>query len=147
MNITHKHRTAKARFWRTLATKPFVSDPKSLPLGEICKYSGSQSVRTWIKDDEWADWFFNEDSAKQLIEAGIEVAVQSLIDICTADRDKTLTGAAQVNAAKALLEFGGYAPPKTKVVEYADKSIANLSEEELTEYIAKKTKLGVVNGD
>ena len=148
MNITQKQRSAKARFWRTVATKPFVSEPAQLPLGDVCKYSGTQSVRTWLKDEQFSDWFFNPDSAKQLIEAGIEIAVQSLIDICSSEFSKSVTGTSKVNAAKTLLEFGGYAPPKTKVVEYADKSIANLTEDELTEYIAKKTRLSVVtDGD
>jgi len=129
---------AKSRFWMSIKDNPML-DPENLTISDICRMSGTNSVKSWLSKPEFRGWFFNQNLAKQKIQAAAELAVDALIGIVTqCPEPKTMS--AQVKAATILLEYGGYAPPKNKVVVYRDKEIGEMGEEELREFIKSGTK-------
>jgi hypothetical protein len=128
-------RTAKARFWAKVGVSP-LQDPELMPVAKLAQLCGRNAMRDWVAVDGFRDWFFNRESAKDLLAAASEEAVLRLWDIVAQESSKEMSAAAQVNAAKTLLEYGGFAPPKTKVVKYSDEAINQMSEAELAKYIA-----------
>lgn len=144
MRPTKPQAMAKSRFWSSVQGNPLLS-PESLPAAKVAQLAGNQQVREWFIDLEFRDWFLNKDATRQLLESAVEPTIKRLLSIieCTEVGPKgEVTAASQVNAAKLILEFAGYAPPKQRIVEYRDKEIASMDEAELVSYIQKNsTKL------
>lgn len=118
-------------------------DGTTLPVARAAQLAQSSSLVTWMTDPGFAAWFYNKDSARHQIEAGVEIAVQRLVDILRSTDvgpKGSVTAAAQVNAAKLLLEYAGYAPPSRREVTFQDKTVASMDESQLRAYIAANTK-------
>lgn len=134
---TATQREVKARFWARVAENPLI-DPATLSVERIVEISGCRALARWFIDPSVEAWFRNKDSARHRIEAGVEVAVRRLVEILE-DTDigpkGRVTAAAQVNAAKLLLEYAGYAPPSRREVVFHDKEIHNMDEKKLRAYI------------
>lgn len=134
---TPSQREVKARFWARASENPLI-DPASLPVARVAEIAQSAAVRTWMADPTFAAWFLNKDSARHQIEAGVEIAVQRLVEILRSTDvgpKGSVTAAAQVNAAKLLLEYAGYAPPSRREVVFHDKQIQGMDEPALRAYI------------
>lgn len=130
-------REIKARFWARAKDNPLV-DPASLSHQQAALIAQHTSLPQWLSSPEFAAWFFNKDSARHRLEAGVEVAIERLVEIVRS-RDVgpkgEVTAASQVNAAKLLLEFAGYAPPSRKEVIFKDKDILEMDEQKLRAFI------------
>lgn len=141
-NITAHQREMKARFWSRVEINPLL-EPSRMSNAAVAQVTGSPMINTWFKDLAFRDWFFSKDTARHKIEAGVEVAVNRLIEILES-RDVgprgAVTAAAQVNAAKLLLEFAGYAPASRKEVIFHDKDVLDMDEAELKAFVAKQVK-------
>jgi hypothetical protein len=141
MKILEKHRRVKTKFWAAIANNPLI-DVLSLPTNQVVQKSGTAELATWLRDDEFREWFFNKNVTREALEEASEVAVATLLAICS-DTDVgpkgRVTAAAQVNAAKTILEMAGYAPPKQRIIEYKDKEIGDMSEADLRDYLGKHT--------
>lgn len=106
--------------------------------------TGNRSVVKWSQEEGFWDWLSEKETVRRLLEASSESAVKRLLDIVTEESvgpAGRVTAANQVAAARLILEFAGFTPPSHKVVEYRDKDIEKMSENELKEFIASNLKL------
>ena len=139
--LTDKHRKCKSRFWQEANENPLVQ-PTKIPAQRAAQMAGNQQLVEWLRNPEFRDWFYNKNSAKQALEAATEIAISRLVEIleCKEVGPKgEVTAASQVNAAKLILEYAGYAPPKQRVIEYRDKGVSEMNEEQLEEFIQEST--------
>ncbi len=139
-------RAAKAKFWATVADSPLVTEPADLTSTEIARLCGTVQYKMWaVNTDGFKDWFLNKNTTQQALAAGAEPAVKRLTIIVEAPTSREIPAAAQVNAAKVLLEYAGFAPAKVKEITYKDKQIAKMDENQLEAFIEKtNNSLGVV---
>jgi len=133
-------RQAKARFHNKVGISP-LEEPENMSIAKVAQLCGCNAYREWNSLEGFRDWFFNRESAKDLLMAASEEAVYKLWELVSAESGKLFTPTAQVNAAKTLLEYGGFAPPKTKSVVFSDDAINKMSEAELTKFIDKELKV------
>lgn len=124
-------------------------DVDKLSPGQLVSLTKNRSLMGWLADPDFREWLANKDYTRQLLIAGAEVAVKRLWQILECDNvgpRGEVTAAAQVNAAKLMLEYAGYNPPTRKEVIYKDKDIAQMDEQQLRDFIQNNT-LRVVNED
>lgn len=131
---TKAMRSAKARFWAVVGSNP-LKDVASMTTGEMASASKASRLGVWKQNEGFLNWFLNRESTKDLLHAATEEAVLRLWNIVESEPSKEISATAQVNAAKTLLEYAGYAPPKTKVVKYSDEAINQMSEDELKKFV------------
>lgn len=139
-----KLKQAKARFWKTVSNNPMYPNPADLAHVVMAQAAGMPTLAGKLSEEGFKDWFLNNQHNKELMEVGAGYAIEKLIDILQ-DSDVGEKGAASVNnqvaSAKILLEMAGYGPSKNKTVEYKDKEIGNMDEEELEDFLRKKGEL------
>jgi hypothetical protein len=137
---TKPQRKFKARAYRMFPKDNFARlTPK-----EIKTMTKSQTVEAWLELPEFREWFFDKDTTRLMLEVGSELAVQRLIDIveCTdVGPGGEVTSAAQVNAAKIILEMADYAPVKKRQEIKLDKQLEGKSTDELKEYVRQNMEL------
>ena len=135
---------AKAKFWRTVANNPLYPKPEELSLVAIARAAGQPSLAgSRLKDEDTYAWFMDNKHNKDMLEAGSEYAIGRLIDIILdpeAGPREAVTTANQVAAAKILLDMAGYSPQKSDKVVFKDKEIGDLDEDQLEDFIRKRTK-------
>lgn len=142
-------RKFKARAYRQYAKINFAE----LTAVQIQTLTGCRSIQAWFENPSFVDWFLNKDHTRQLIEAGSEIALKRLIEIleCTGEQvgpRGEVTAAAQVQAAKTLLELSEYAPTKRREIIFKDKDINDMNEDELRDFIQARAKaLKLVNSE
>lgn len=136
LDPTERQRTAKAQFWQRYEKNPILGDAEKLSGPEISRLSGHQTIYSQLKEDPdmWS-WFFDKDYATTVLKSGLELAVQSLIEVCTAPLSKQITASTKVRAAEILMKFGGLAPEKGEKDQYRDEEIANMGPDELERYV------------
>jgi len=130
-------RKIKAKLHKLLANNPMIKIENLTP-ERIANLTGSRTVRAWMQDPNFRDWLANRDSNRELLESGAEAAISRLIEIIEAPEvgpSKEVRASDQISAAKTILEYSGYQPAKHKIVEYKDKDVAEMNEDELREYI------------
>lgn len=107
-------------------------DFKTLTPTQVQTLTGNRSVHKWLEDPEFAEWFHNADHNKQLLEAGVESAIQALIEIIEDPEHRQ-----RVAAADKLLAYAGYTPASKREVTYKDADIEKMSEAELKAFIQR----------
>ncbi len=139
-----KLKMAKAKFWRTVVNNPLYPKPEELSLVVIARVAGQPSLaNSSLTNEDTYAWFMDNKHNKDMLEAGSEYAIGRLIDIILdtdAGPKEAVTTANQVAAAKILLDMAGYSPQKSAKVEFKDKEIGDLDEDQLEEFIRKRTK-------
>ena len=134
MTYKKHQREAKARFWLALGDN-YLGDASQLGMPEVVAKAGTQNVRVWLEDAEFEIWFFRPDCPQVILRAAADSAVTALWGILENLEEKA---SAKIAAAKIILEYGGFAPAKTKIVKYKDEEIDKLSPEELDKFIADR---------
>lgn len=137
MRVTQAQREAKATFWKRAAANPLLT-PDKIKDADIRRLSpGGEDLP--LASRPFREWFLDKDAYEVLLESSKEASLKLLIDkvnMSDAEAKKVgLTHAAQINAAKVLLDKSGIG--ETKVV-VADTDVNNMSEEELEAFIAAK---------
>ena len=138
-----KFKLAKARFHRIAKHKPLYPDIHTLSNAVISRVASRPAIAAKLEDETFRLWFMEEKFEKDMLQAGAQYAIERLIDIVTASEvgpKADITSANQVAAAKILLDMGGFSPQKATKSEYKDREIGDLDEDQLTEYIRKRTK-------
>jgi hypothetical protein len=134
----------QARFKTQLYAKhPNINLSDYTPV-KLQTLTGNRSVQTWAEDAEFWTWLCDKESVRRALEAGAEDAVELLLTVINepdVGPQGRVTAANQIAAARLILEFAGFTPPSHKVVEYRDKDIEKMNENELKEFITKNLKL------
>lgn len=112
---------------------------ETLTATEIQTLTGNRSVVGWIEDgSEFDEWFCNRDHNRQRLEAAAELAIdifeQTMADPEARSSDK-------LAAAREIMKYADYTPTQRKEVVYKDKTIGDMSDEELRSYIDSNIKL------
>lgn len=131
-------RKAKARFWSEIQNNPLI-DPTCLSLAEIGRLAGTTTVAKWAAEEPgFRAWFTSKDEIKVMLKMGAEAAVERLVAIVQetdVGPKGTVSAGTQVQAAKLLLEFGGFAPAQQKEIKVTSNQLPE-DEGELRKYIA-----------
>lgn len=132
--------TPQRKFKAKLHSEHAGVDFRSLTPVQLQTLTGNRSVVKWLAESEdFAEWLFNPDHNKQLLEAGVESAINALLEIIEDPEHRQ-----RVAAADKLLAYAGYTPTSKREVTYRDADIAKMTEAELKDFIAQN--LGVVDG-
>lgn len=132
-----EQRLVKARFWELVNESPAL-DAASMSSEAMCQLCGGAKLRGWLQRPEFRSWFFNQNLAKQKLQAAAEGAIDTLVTVMADDDPRTASS--RVKAAETVLKYAGYEPPKQTRLELADKEVQNMDEDELREYIDKSLK-------
>ena len=135
---------AKSRFWRSVRDNPLVTDVDGLPMTEVCRMAGSQSIGKWADEHEgFKTWFADPNSIQDKIAVGAEKAVDRLIEILNTEagtgRDAVVTTSHQLTAAKELLAYSGHKPAEKQVEKVSADQLPD-DEAALRKYIEKNAK-------
>jgi len=140
--ITQRHQILKAKFHSKLESNPLI-DVNNLSDREIAKISGAASLADKFRDPKFREWFLDQGHLKAVLQSGAEASIQRLIDIVMEEdvgKDKRVTSATQVTAAKILLDANGLGSRKDVEEKFRDRDVNNMTEAELIDYIEKRTK-------
>lgn len=144
MQISRKHKIAKAKFWQRIAKNQALV-PDDMDDATIARVSGCLDVQISLKNSEFREWFLDESANEALLEAGVEAAIRRLIDIVEMSgsdligKDAEAKTSDQVRAAEMLLRYAGYGPVKEQPGAIG-KDLDKMSAAELDSYIASKSK-------
>jgi hypothetical protein len=132
---TDAQRELKASFWLAHKKNPLVDDDQITPA--LVESLTGVSVQCWLSDDKFWSWFSIRDSVK----LNLEVAAERASELAMHYMDPSIpfNDNARVQLIKYVLEFAGRAPPLHKVIKWGDKAVADMSENELADYIRKHT--------
>ena len=137
-----KLKEAKQAFLRRITGNPLLTKDEMTPK-DIAEFMGMSDLQTMLANVDVRKWFIEGNTDKDMVRAVVESALDRLRKIIEEDKTgpkEAVTAAAQVNACKIVLEMADFAPPKQKVIEYADKEVGDMDKEALTRYIDQKTK-------
>jgi hypothetical protein len=144
VKITQAQREAKATFWTRCRNNPLLT-PDRISDADIRRLSpGGPTLPLGSK--EFREWYLDKDAFEILLEVGKELAIKKLLDIVAIPDEQVggrgeVTHAAQINAAKVLLDKSGVGQEKIVV---SDSEIASMTEEELTKFINTKQQQPVL---
>ena len=137
-----KLKEAKQAFLRRITGNVLYNKDEMQPK-DIADFMGIPDLQTMLANVDIRKWFIEGNTDKDMVRAVVESALDRLRKIIETDETgpkMPVTAAAQVNACKIVLEMADFAPPKQKVIEYADKEVGDMDKEALTRYIDQKTK-------
>ena len=123
-------------------SNPLLTKDEMTPK-DIAEFMGMSDLQVSLANVDVRKWFIEGNTDKDMVRAVVESALDRLRKIIEEDKTgpkEAVTAAAQVNACKIVLEMADFAPPKQKVIEYADKEVGEMTEEALLKFIADKTK-------
>ena len=132
---TDTMRRAKSAFWIKFAQSP-MADEANITQSMAVRLSGSSSVAEWWKMVGFRDWFTNKMEWATEIESLAHLALRVARDILN---DPEAPATAKVNLIGKIGELANKIPAKTKEIKYVDKTIGDMNEDQLAEYIAKNT--------
>jgi hypothetical protein len=129
---------AKSKFWGRYEEQAALLDLQSLTKEDVRRMSGSRHIETWLRDPEFAAWFFEKDSLAFRLRALKEAAVDVLEEILLSEyEEKILTAKDKLKAADLILQVTGSFPSRTKEVVFYDERLNRLSPEELEKELAE----------
>ena len=80
MQISRKHKIAKAKFWQRIASNQGLI-AEDMDDAEVARVAGCLDLQISMKNADFRAWFLDENYNEALIEAGVEAAIRRLIDI------------------------------------------------------------------
>lgn len=138
--MNKKKSEAKSIFWRKVTDNPLI-DPDHVSAKEAADIVGNPLVETWLEEDEYRTWFFDDKALDNLLEMGAEAAVARLIQIVNEHNvgpREAVSASSQVAAAKALMEYY-LSKPSPKEAKVDPNDLPN-DEKGLREYIERNAK-------
>ena len=127
---------AKATLHNRAEKNPLIGSLESLSIRKLEKLSGIKDLSPWVDSPGFMEWFLNPESNKELLESGVELAISRALDILDTPLGD-VKASDHLAAMKLILDYAGYTPKKQAVVEYKDKDIANMDEDNLDQIIKK----------
>lgn len=140
---THHQTLAKAGFHRRLSEMSFMYSLETMSLDQIAKMASCSlaQIEDWGKQAGWAAWFFEADTAERLIHAHKELAIRSIINVLQMPIGDGKDGSVQpkdlLKAAELLARLGDLEPNKRKTVEFLDKDLGKMTEDEVSQETVK----------
>lgn len=146
-----KQQTAKARLLQKIKNNPLI-DLESITPHMAMQLTGVASIMTWSQDAEFWVWFKDSSNLQVQVQVSAETALQRLLELIEnrdldGDGRPVVSAAAQVAAAKVLIEVAGLAPSQKREVTVTSKDLPS-DEAELRRYIQDKVrslKIGTPN--
>lgn len=142
-NPTRAQSKAKATFHKRYESNPILGEMSALSRSQIQRLSGVVKMDAWFKQDGFEEWFFDNNYNKELLESAVELGIHEVINILEAPSDGERGSpkpSDKIAALKLVLEYAGYNAAKETKVEYQDKEIANMDEENLDKMISQSLK-------
>jgi hypothetical protein len=132
-------RKIKARFWTLMQSAPFGTRPEKMGPEEIIRKVRAPALANWWKVPGFKDWFLNHTEHQERLEYLFDLALNAAEDIlCNTDPKAQ---SARVNMVKTIAELARKMPTKQQTV-VLDREVANMSEDQLREFIARaKTQI------
>lgn len=130
---TPEQRRTKAAFWASFASGD-TPVPAEIDLATALRFGANPRLSVWWDIPGFQDWFRNEQEFVQRVEFLAQLALDSVEEILI---DKNANPTAKINAVKIVMEMGQKFPGKQDSGKYRDEDIANMSKEELEEFVAK----------
>lgn len=127
---------AKATLHNRAEKNPLIGSLDALSVRKLEKLSGVKDLSVWVDSPGFMEWFLNPESNKELLESGVELAISRALDILDTPLGD-VKASDHLAAMKLILDYAGYTPKKQAVVEYKDKDIANMDEDNLDQIIKK----------
>jgi hypothetical protein len=132
-----EQRKAKSAFYARFNDNP-VCEPQDITQALAAKLAGDNRINKWWAQEGFKEWFRNRDEFRQRMEYLTNLAIDRLEAILI---DPKSNSAAQVSAAKLIMEVAKKMPSKQAVEQYLDEKIAQMNRQQLEEYISKSVKL------
>jgi hypothetical protein len=135
---------AKAQFWERIKKNPLI-DMNNLTTSKIAQLCGNLDIAKRVCDnDKYHAWFMDTDSAKNLASSGVEAAVEKLLEIVNTPMTEVgpgrrVTYKDQIAAAKEIMDRSGFGAAKKPEVVYQDKTVQEMSKDELEAFIKTNT--------
>lgn len=127
-------RKIKARFWTLMQSAPFGTRPDKMGPEEIIRKTRTPALSNWWKVPGFKEWFLNHTEHQERLEYLFDLALSAAEEILMNDDPKAQS--ARVNMVKTISELARKMPTKQQTV-VLDKEVANMTEEQLREFIAK----------
>jgi hypothetical protein len=128
---TDAMRRAKTSFWNSVPDKSV-----KVTLASAIVHSGATSLRNWWGKPGFVEWFTGQNEWRNRVEClamrGLDIAEQLL-------HDRRTTPASKVQLIKLFAELADKMPSRQKDVRYIDAQIADMTPEQLTDFIEKNT--------
>lgn len=140
---TADQRKVKARFWTLMQSAPFGTRPDKMGPEEIVRKTRTPALSNWWKTPGFKEWFLNNTEHQERLEYLFDLALSAAEDILRNDDPKAQS--ARVNMVKTVAELARKMPSKQQTV-VLDREVANMSEDQLREFIAK-AKANVVDAE
>lgn len=132
---TAEQRHVKARFWLSFKDNP-LTDIKDVTPALVEELTG-KSVQKWCSQDvAFWPWF----SSKQSTAIGLEIAAERATELCNFYLDPAVpfNDNARVSLIKLVLEYSGRTPPTRREIKWQDKSVGEMTPDELDAYLKKE---------
>ena len=132
---------AKARLHKKVEDNPLLN-LEAMSDDEISHIVGDASVKMWLKDKAFRDWFLDDKTLEVILQVGAEEAIKKLIQIVTETNvgpREAVSSSSQVAAAKLLMEFAGM-KPATKTEHTVTANELPNDEKQLRKYIEDNSK-------
>ncbi len=137
---TRTQHRAKARFHVAVAKNPMLTDLEQISRPKLSRLAGVKDVSLWCKNVEFLPWFLNKDYNRELLESGVQPAIERAIAIIKAPSDGEKGSpkpSDQLKATQMLLDYAGYGPKHNKPKDDVD---APMTDEEAEKVINERMK-------
>ncbi len=131
-----EQRELKAKFWIEFRANPIADDADVTPA--LVEEILGHSIAGWLRQKHFWQWWSARDITKRYLEVGAEKAVE--MALMYLDPAVPMQDSARVNLIKLVLEYAGKTPPVRKEIKWADRDIADLSDEQLDALIEKLSR-------
>lgn len=131
---------AKAQFFNKYEKNQLLGPVDTLSIQVMEKLAGEKDLNRWMQEPGFRNWFLNNEYNKELLESAVELSIKEALNILEMPSDGEKGSpkpSDKLSAMKIILEYAGYAPKKQATVEYQDKEIAAMDEENLDRMINK----------
>lgn len=118
-----------------------------MSMAEVSRVAGDAELVLLLANDQFKSWFMDEDTNRNVLEAGVSSAIGKLVDIVNIDLDELRLGESKaiklgdvVRACEIMLKYAGYEPIRNKIIEVADRDIGKMNEAELDNFLNARLK-------
>lgn len=129
-----EQRRLKARFWIVYNENPLI-DIRDITATDISKIVQDHRVQHWFSVPGFKSWFLNTMESRERLEYLFDLALDTAEEILLDTDPKTAS--AKVNMIKVVAELASKYP-KHQEQKFADASIANMSKEQLDDFLQRQ---------
>lgn len=136
MKPNKAQRMAKARMYKWLAEHTEI-DMDNMTIQAQSSASKATNLGEWLGKEGFADWWWEKDTVLTKVVAGVEIAVERLLDIIETPKEDigpraTVSTKDILAAADKLFQLADLYPKKKVVEKFLDKQLESMDAEETT---------------